>query len=151
MRWNGAFLIFAKRKKFFAFYKILTFNHLEASLARVRSISGKTIFQDVPKNFFWKSFGEWKNGFIMQCTRKPNNNGQQVRKKRIKKQVKTKQKKETDKPIRKSEKQRAFFVGNLFSWLGQTKIRPFVLERLKRVSNNHTARDGKPMPQVGTV
>lgn len=71
--------------------------------------------------------------------------------KRIKKQVKTKQKKETDKPIRKSEKQRAFFVGNLFSWLGQTKIRPFVLERLKRVSNNHTARDGKPMPQVGTV
>lgn len=87
----------------------------------------------------------------MQCTRKPNNNGQQVRKKRIKKQVKTKQKKETDKPIRKSEKQRAFFVGNLFSWLGQTKIRPFVLERLKRVLNNHTARDGKPMPQVGTV
>lgn len=47
----------------------------------------------------------------MQCTRKPNNNGQQVRKKRIKKQVKTKQKKETDKPIRKSEKQRAFFCG----------------------------------------
>lgn len=62
-----------------------------------------------------------------------------------KKQVKTKQQKETDKPIRKSEKQRAFFVGNLFSWLGQTKIRPFVLERLKRVSNNHTARDYKPM------
>ena len=62
-----------------------------------------------------------------------------------KKTSKSKQKKETDKPIRKSEKQRAFFVGNLFSWLGQTKIRPFVLERLKRVSNNHTARDDKPM------
>lgn len=82
---------------------------------------------------------------------KAKQDGQQVRKKRIKKQVKTKQQKETDKPIRKSEKQRAFFVGNLFSWLGQTKIRPFVLERLKRVLNNHTARDGKPMPQVGTV
>jgi len=52
-------LIFAKRKKFFAFfYKALIFNRLKADLARVRSISGKTIFQDVPKNFFRKSFGE---------------------------------------------------------------------------------------------
>lgn len=87
----------------------------------------------------------------MQCTRKPNNNGQQVRKKRIKKQVKTKQQKETDKPIRKSEKQTALFVGNLFLRLGKSKICPCVLERLNRVLNNHTERNGKPMPQVGTV
>lgn len=86
-----------------------------------------------------------KKRFYNAVYSKAKQDGQQVRKKRIKKQVKTKQQKETDKPIRKSEKQRAFFVGNLFSWLGQTKIRPFVLERLKRVSNNHTARDYKPM------
>nr|DAO37621.1 MAG TPA: hypothetical protein [Herelleviridae sp.] len=36
----------------------MTFNYLEASLARVRSISGKRIFQVIPKIFFRKSFGE---------------------------------------------------------------------------------------------
>lgn len=45
---------------------------------------------------------------------KAKQDGQQVRKKRIKKQVKTKQQKETDKPIRKSEKQRAFLWETYF-------------------------------------
>jgi len=53
------FFDFCKEKKIFCFfYKALIFNRLKADLARVRSISGKTIFQDVPKNFFRKSFGE---------------------------------------------------------------------------------------------
>jgi hypothetical protein len=47
-----------REKNFLLFYKALIFNRLKADLARVRSISGKTIFQDVPKNFFRKSFGE---------------------------------------------------------------------------------------------
>ena len=62
-----------------------------------------------------------------------------------KKTSKSKQKKETDKPIRKSEKQRAFFVGNLFLRLGKSKNRLFALERLNRVLNNHTEQDYKPM------
>ena len=53
-------------------------------------------------------------------------------------------KKQTDQTA-KSEKQKAFFVGNLFLRLGKSKIRLFALERLNRVLNNHTEQDYKPM------
>lgn len=145
MRWNGAFLIFAKRKNFFCFLQNIDIQVFRSN-PRARAFHiWKKNFSSHSKNFFSKKFWRMKKRFYNAVYSKAKQDGQQVRKKRIKKQVKTKQQKETDKPIRKSEKQRAFFVGNLFSWLGQTKIRPFVLERLKRVSNNHTARDYKPM------
>lgn len=47
----------------------------------------------------------------MQCTRKPNNNGQQVRKKRIKKQVKTKQKKRNRQTNPQERETKSLFCG----------------------------------------
>lgn len=76
------------------FYKALIFNRLKADLARVRSISGKTIFQDVPKNFskkFWRMKKRFYNAVYSKAKQQRPTSTEKTNKKQVNQNRKKKQ------------------------------------------------------------
>ena len=112
----------------------------------MRSIFAKRLFLERSKIFFLKKFCSSEKRFYNSHVLESQTNGKQVRRKTNKKidSKKTELKNRKAKTA-ESEKQKALFVGNLFLRLGKSKIRLFALERLNRVSNNHTEQDYRPM------
>lgn len=112
---------------------------------RAFHIRKRVVFETIKKKFL-KKFCSSEKRFYNSHVLESQTNGKQVRRKTNKKidSKKKRFKKQTDQTA-KSEKQKAFFVGNLFLRLGKSKIRLFALERLNRVLNNHTEQDYKPM------
>ena len=82
---NRGFFDFCKEKIFSTFYKQLLFNRLQNLLARGRSIFAKGLFWETSKNFFAKSFGDWKNGFIIVMYSKAKQTADKYGEKRTKK------------------------------------------------------------------
>ena len=117
------------------------------NLPRVRAfhIRKRVVFETIKKKFL-KKFCSSEKRFYNSHVLESQTNGKQVRRKTNKKidSKKNRFKKQTDQTA-ESEKQKAFFVGNLFLRLGKSKIRLFALERLNRVLNNHTEQDYRPM------
>ncbi|KAB4219648.1 hypothetical protein GAP53_08050 [Bacteroides uniformis] len=63
----------------------MLFNRLQSLLARGRSIFAKGLFWETSKIFFAKSFGDWKNGFIIVMYSKAKQTANKYGEKRTKK------------------------------------------------------------------